>query len=110
MAKGKTVKLTPLAAELLTANGFLNAMAQIYERLQSGELTRDETSGLIGARRCLESFRDAREGQLRTEEHKELVVELQATREAMRDKAGNAIGVNPNQVRLPRRPGAGTPS
>lgn len=99
--------LDDLTAKLVTESGYLNAMANIFERLASGELTRDETSGLIGARRCLESFRDAREGRLRTKQHDELVRELQATREAMRDKGGGTVGVSPSQDRLPSRKGKG---
>lgn len=101
--------LSELAKELLTESGYLSAMAVIYEQLVSGECTRDQTSGLIGARRCLESFAEARQARVAAVNHAELVRELQAAKEAMRQQGSGATNFSSDQVSLPRRPSAGAP-
>lgn len=82
--------LSELAAELMTEHGYLNAMARLYQALASGELTRDQTSALIGARRCLESFNSARDTRELQRRHDELVQALTAARDALRARTGSS--------------------
>ena len=105
---GKPKRLGKLAKLLLTESGYLDAMADLYERLSSGELTRDETSALIGARRCLQSFADTRVAQEERGEHAELVHELRATREAMKNQGSGATRQTGKAISLPRRAGEGS--
>lgn len=90
-----------LATELLTECGYLNAMALLFDQLSSGELTRDQTSALIGARRCLESFAEARSNREQKAMHRELVQELQMTREAMRQRGGGTTSFVGNPLQGP---------
>ena len=98
-----------MASVLLTEKGYLEAMAKLFNSLANEDLTRDETSGLIGARRCLESFADAREGKIRTKEHKELIRDMRKTREALKQKGAGATSLTDEQLPLTRRTGKGTP-
>lgn len=100
---GKRKRPNKAAASLLTEAGYLNAMADLFERLSSGELTRDETSALIGARRCLQSFADAREAQVAKDQHAELVAELKATQDALKHKGSGATSFTRDSLSLPRR-------
>lgn len=110
MADDSGADLDETAAALLTESGYLNAMAWLYTELASGDLTRDQTSAYIGARRCLESFRDVRDGRLRSKEHQELVREMKLTREAMKQQGSGGTNFSDNQLSLPRRPSTGATS
>ena len=64
MGRGrKSTGLSDQAKVLMTEVGWLNAMAEIFETLKEGMCTRDETTALTSARRCLDSFKDAREAR-----------------------------------------------
>lgn len=109
MSGDSDTKLGDAASVLLTEAGYLNAMENLFAQLSGGGLTRDETSALIGARRCLQSFADAREGKLRTNEHKELIKDMRKTREALKQKGAGASSLTDEQLPLPRRTSKGTP-
>lgn len=100
-------ELSELATRLLTEGGYLTAMAEIYLQLSSGELTRDQTSGLIGARRCLESFAEARNARVATSRHEQLLSELRSVKDQMKQQGSGATNFSSDQVQLPRRPSTG---
>lgn len=87
-------QLTDTAADLLSAEGRLNALAELYTRLASGELTRDQTSALIGARRCLAGFMEAHAAIIAQREHKQLTADLAETRRIVVEGNNKRMGSN----------------
>ncbi len=75
-------ELTPLAAELRTLIGQQNALAELYAKLRSARNTRDETSSLLGAVRCVGKFSDQREHEEDRALKAAVERELRLTREA----------------------------
>lgn len=76
---------------LLTESGYLNAMADLFVELSSLELTRDQTSAAIGARRCLQSFLDARVSREFEQRHRELLAAHKETQFLLRQQQGAGV-------------------
>ena len=104
----KSKGLGAAAKKLLTEAGYLNAMADLFNRLSTEDLTKNETTALIGARRCLQSFADARIERQERAEHAQLTAELEATREAMKNQGSGATRQTGKTISLPRRAGEGS--
>ena len=102
--------LTARAKLLISEAGNSNAMAELFDALNSGDLTRDETSGKIAARRCLESLAETGIRQAEAVAHAALLQEMRLTREAMKMQGSGATNFTSEQATLPRRQGKGTPS
>lgn len=97
-----------LAKRLLTEVGYLDALADLYERLSSGLLTRDETSSLIGARRCLEGFAKVREQREDTVKHRELLAAHTTTQDLLRHAQGSGVtSFDRERIQVPRLSGEG---
>lgn len=106
MGKARKSKHALLAAELLTQDGVTCAMAGIYDRLAHDDLTRDQATPLIGARRVLEWFAKERHDCERTREHDELIEELRRTREAMRSRGGGQTSFEDDPLQAADRAGS----
>lgn len=117
---GRRPKATPLPGEelkrpdlsaraLLTEKGYVNAVVWVAARLCTEELTRDETSALLGARKCFDKMADVRLEREQRKAHTDLVGELGATRAALKTQgSGGTTGFTSDQVQLPRKPGKGS--
>lgn len=75
----KGVDLAAKAEELLSEEGYAKALACLYVRLTSGQLSRDETTGAVAARRVLESLRDLAKDREQSEQLESLKEQLRQT-------------------------------
>lgn len=105
---GKRDADADLALELMTEKGVTKAMAHIYRRLTTEDLTRDQTSALIGARRCIEWFGDRQHEMEQVREHAELIEEMRKTREAMRERGGGQTSFEGDPLQAATGPGSVT--
>ena len=100
-----SVKLSAAAASLMTEEGYLNALASIYEDLARADLTRDQVSSLIGARRCLAGFADARKEKEFERSHKELLSAHTKTQELISQQQGTGTtSFDSERLQIPRKP------
>ena len=97
-------ELTPKAAELMTVNGWVNAMVNLLERMSSGG-SRDEVSAMIGEKHILMGLREQHKDDQLSGYIKEILGELHSVKKQLASNNGASTSFE----NAPALPAEGSP-